>query len=223
MADRFDEELKRSLNVQASRVPTRGGLGGSAMLRARGIQRRRRVVGSAVAAGLVAIAIPIWLQVGDAASRGDGDPGPATPDVTETNVLTVTREDGSTFDLTGAQVECDWIRQGVLTVRSEGARLFDEGAPSFFIFDNVLRELSTPTTITLPPDRSSAARLFVVDAKTQNELVSTEEESSGSFVIERASCDPVPEIEVRIDATLASEFSDGETVKVQGTLSLRGG
>ncbi len=79
MADYFDEELERSLVVQASRVPSSHDLGRSAITRAHGIRRRRRVVAGALAAVVVAIAVPVGLQIGGAATRGSGEIPPATP------------------------------------------------------------------------------------------------------------------------------------------------
>jgi len=95
---------------------------------------------------------------------------------------------------------------------------------SFFTFEGILRDLSPGTTVTLPhdyqTDEPSGALLFVVDAETENEASSREEASSGSFVVEHASCAPVAELEVRIDATLGSEFSDLGPLQVKGTLAV---
>lgn len=78
MADHFDEDLKRSLTTQAARVPQTYDLSSSAITRARGIRRRRRVVGGVVAAAVVAVAIPVGLQVGDAVTRTERQLAPAT-------------------------------------------------------------------------------------------------------------------------------------------------
>jgi hypothetical protein len=237
MVDSFDEDLKQSLAAQASRVPGGRDLGRSAITRAHVIRRRRRVVGSAAAAALVAVAVPLGLQVGDAVSRSDGEIAPATPDPNGSDSLTFTREDGSTFVVGDAKVTCGGLAAALLgeesrssqgdpssiVVTSAGAKLFDKRAPSFFIFEGDVESLSPGTTITLPPrpTRGAGARLFAVDAERRNELTSSEEGSSGSIIVERASCDPVPEIEVRIDATLASELPGRPPVHVEGTLALR--
>jgi len=86
MADHFDEELKRSLTTQASRVPGAHDLGRTAITRARSIRRRRRVVGGVAAAALVAIAVPVGLQVGDAVTRTGRQIAPATGDTAPPSV-----------------------------------------------------------------------------------------------------------------------------------------
>ncbi len=48
-----------------------------------------------------------------------------------------------------------------------------------------------------------------------NEVSSAEEGAAGSVVVARASCDPVPVLELEVDATLGSEVA-------QGTLHLSG-
>ncbi|MBA2532709.1 MAG: hypothetical protein H0V23_11500, partial [Nocardioidaceae bacterium] len=60
----FDQDLKQSLATQASRVPQGSDLGRGAIVRGRGIRRRRRVVGGVAFAALVAIAVPVGLEVG---------------------------------------------------------------------------------------------------------------------------------------------------------------
>jgi len=74
----FDQDLKQSLTTQASRVPQSYELGRDAIVRARGIRRRRRVVGGVAFAAVLAIAVPVGLQVGDAVPRGDRQIAPAT-------------------------------------------------------------------------------------------------------------------------------------------------
>ncbi len=78
MPDHFDEDLKRSLATQASRVPGTHDLGRSAITQARSIRRRRQVVGAVAAAAMVAIAVPVGLQVGDAVTRTQRQLDPAT-------------------------------------------------------------------------------------------------------------------------------------------------
>lgn len=49
------------------------------------------------------------------------------------------------------------------------------------------------------------------------ETSTSQEESSGSLKVERASCDPVA-VELTVDATLASEYHDGVPVDVEGRI-----
>ncbi len=51
------------------------------------------------------------------------------------------------------------------------------------------------------------------------EVSTVQEESTGSLEVVRASCDPVA-LELTIDATLASEYSDGGSLDVRGHLDL---
>ena len=63
--------------------------------------------------------------------------------------------------------------------------------------------------------------LFALDPEVSpsearaNEVSSAEEGAAGSVVVARASCDPVPVLELEVDATLGSEVE-------QGTLHLSG-
>lgn len=56
-----------------------------------------------------------------------------------------------------------------------------------------------------------------VGAAPDVESSSTEEESSGTLEVLRASCDPL-EVELTVDGTLGSEYFDGEPVDVKGRL-----
>ena len=51
------------------------------------------------------------------------------------------------------------------------------------------------------------------------EASSAEEEARGRIVFERARCGPRLRVRVRVDATLGSEFSDGEPLVVSGTFA----
>jgi hypothetical protein len=75
----FDGELRRSLHTQADRIPQVPDLSRSAIRRAHGIRRRRRIASGVAAAALVAVALPIGLKVGDAVSRGQDPVEPPTP------------------------------------------------------------------------------------------------------------------------------------------------
>jgi hypothetical protein len=63
--------------------------------------------------------------------------------------------------------------------------------------------------------------LFAVD-RGENEVSSAEEEASGRIVFERAGCLPRPHVTFRVQATLGSEYFDGEPVRVRGRMTIRG-
>jgi len=88
----LDQDLKQSLATQASRVPQGSDLGRGAIVRGRGIRRRRRVVGGVAFAALVAIAVPVGLEVGDSVSRNDGQVAPATTGPTTPTEITGPRQ-----------------------------------------------------------------------------------------------------------------------------------
>ena len=70
MNDSFDNELRHSLTTHADRVPRVPDLGRSAIRRAHGIRRRRRIASGVAVAALVAIAVPLGLKIGDVVSQG---------------------------------------------------------------------------------------------------------------------------------------------------------
>ena len=139
--------------------------------------------------------------------------------------LTVTRDDGSTFNLEDLEVLC---RKGHSV--DGGRSLLVVGYPAghkgltFFMLEAVLADIADGATITLPPDDQPQRRfiLFVNDPSTDNELSSAQEESSGEVVVENASCDPEPTATIHVDATLGSEMSDLPTAHVSGTIALTG-
>lgn len=85
MTNDFDEELTVTLRERADAVPHRSDLAGPAIRQAHGIRRRRRIAGGVAAAALVAVGVPVGLQVGDALPRGGQPIPPATqgPDDSE--------------------------------------------------------------------------------------------------------------------------------------------
>ena len=88
----FDQDLKQSLATQAARVPQSSDLGRGAVVRGRSIRRRRRVVGGVAFAAVVAIAVPVGLEVGDSVSRNDGQVAPATTGPTTPTEITGPRQ-----------------------------------------------------------------------------------------------------------------------------------
>ena len=61
---------------------------------------------------------------------------------------------------------------------------------------------------------------FVLDHATDNEVNSDTEDSSGHITVKSAGCEPDPHLELTIDATLGSEYSNGEKLTVQGSINL---
>jgi hypothetical protein len=68
----------------------------------------------------------------------------------------------------------------------------------------------------LPEHLRSGAVLFAAAAR--NEASSSEEEATGSLVFDQISCARGPRLKLRINATLGSEFSDGELIRVTGSI-----
>ena len=189
--------------------------------------RRRRLVTVAAAAvvAVLAIAIPVALAGGD---RSVDEP----IERPESDALSFTRPDGSTFTIDGAQVRCPSPEQSdspsqaiVVLARGRSAH----GTPGYFTIQALVDEVAEGATVDLPtqaveregggPDYESV-HLFVYDAERDGELSSSQEEASGTIVFESLSCDPVPAIDVRINATLGSEVFEGDPVRVKGRITL---
>jgi hypothetical protein len=88
----------------------------------------------------------------------------------------------------------------------------------------VLDDVTRPTTVRLPnsftSSRPEGALLFAVD-RGENELSSDVEEARGKIVFERAGCRPKPYVTFSVDATLGSEFFDGDPLRAEGRLAVR--
>ena len=138
--------------------------------------------------------------------------------------LTFTRKDGSTFTLAAGTVSCDTDPRGHV-IRAGSAQPVGE-AKSAFIFEAVLDDVASGATFKLPfsyVDKDPRGfMLFAIDEKTSNELSSSEEEASGTIVVKSAACDPVPQIEVTVDAVLGPELHGLEEVAVKGSFALHG-
>jgi hypothetical protein len=137
--------------------------------------------------------------------------------------LTFTRPDGTrlAFD-DGIRIRCGPWEPGV-PVRSIHVTVGSRASGSFWFLSAVLADVRRPTVVRLPNsftfDEPEGALLFAVD-RGENELSSAEEEASGRIVFERAGCRPKPHVRLRVDATLGSEFSDGEPVRVRGRIAV---
>ena len=65
--------------------------------------------------------------------------------------------------------------------------------------------------------RANGIRLFVYDAKTQNEASDGAEASHGKVTLRRATCRLGHVVEIGLSGTIASEFSDGKSIRMSGT------
>ena len=79
-------------------------------------------------------------------------------------------------------------------------------------------EITIDNPYTLPTDQATLW-MFLNDPTSGNELSSTLEGSSGTITINSLDCGPPVTVTVMIDATIASEFFQGPSVKVLGTFS----
>ena len=91
----------------------------------------------------------------------------------------------------------------------------------------VRRDLVRGRAFTFPHsfvfDRPTQAELFIADRATENELSTEGEDSSGRVFFRRISCRPGRVVAFSIDATVDSEFGDGETMRVRGVFRGRVG
>lgn len=165
------------------------------------------------------------------------DLGSSTPEystvdsVPITNTLTVERGGGGggSFTASGSEVSCAGGRirigtQSIAPVRPD---------EPFFLLEAVVRDVSgegpegaAGATVELPTKYVAGprgARLFVYDAETGTDLLSTAPDTGGSITFESVSCDP-PSAEVVIDAQLtdSAPAAGGELSHVEGTLDVGG-
>jgi hypothetical protein len=183
--------------------------------------RRRRVVAVAAAAivALLAIAVPIGL-VG-----GDDSVDEPIQDPERSDSLTFTREDGTTFTIDGARVHCPPPKR--TETASQAILVVARGKAGYFVVEGLLAEVSDGATIRLPAtfekvfdgQRYRNSYFFAV-GDVSKEMASDIEGASGTLVFERASCEPRPAIDMRIDATLQNPTFEGQRVQVDGRVTL---
>jgi hypothetical protein len=80
------------------------------------------------------------------------------------------------------------------------------------------------TTVELPYDEvvgeeKTFISVFITEVGDEPEIASNTELSTGEIEVVRASCEPTPLLEVRIDGVMESELS-GNTVTVQGAVAV---
>ncbi|MFC7496835.1 MULTISPECIES: hypothetical protein [unclassified Nocardioides] len=201
------------------------------------VRRRRR---RAVVAGGAALGVA--LVGGIVASALSGDDGSdqtvaVDPPSGPLSTLVMTRPDGSTYAFPDVTVSCEppvgtegdtqgtdariWMTSPMpADVASDDAEL----ERPFVYFEGRLDKLTEDRTFRLPvwgPGDSSTYPLVLFmadpsDGERANEVASSAG-GSGTVRVLRASCDPVPVLELDVDATLDSEVEQ-ESLKVAGAL-----
>jgi hypothetical protein len=133
----------------------------------------------------------------------------------------VTREDGSSFEVSDLSVRCGPDDQfpGEVVLIVASPRSAAQGMQLVVVPSLVAAD----TEVTLPAYATeSGVSLFIYDRETGDEANSGAEDSSGSITIDTASCDPAPLIEMRFDAVLGSELFGLDPLDVLGEISLAG-
>ncbi|MFC5727287.1 MULTISPECIES: hypothetical protein [Nocardioides] len=167
-----------------------------------------------VARLLLAPSVLLLFGCGATSESPARDPAAQLPDG-----LVATESDGRRVTLEPIEAECvpseydPKVQIVRVTAVVDGSHLLIEIVPS---------DVEGGRTFELPIDAGDeesgpANALVFVGMMPDLEASSVEEESTGTLEVVRASCDPV-EVELTIDATLASEYSDGQGLKVEGRL-----
>ena len=138
--------------------------------------------------------------------------------------LTFTRPDGTRLAF-GEQIRI-WCGRWEpdVPVRAIHVLAGNQRRGRFWLLSAVLADVKQPATVQLPNSFTSTkpegALLFAVD-RGENELSSAVEEAHGTIVFKRAGCRPKPHVTFNVDATLGSEFFDGDPVRVEGRVAVR--
>jgi hypothetical protein len=142
--------------------------------------------------------------------------------------VVVTTAHGETFEFENFEVICPKDTEGewgqdadiVYAVAGLGSEPPSSRREPMLIL-TVGAEVADGTTLTLPYDElwgeaETFVSAFITRVGRATELSAGVEESSGHIEIASASCEPAPSIDVRIDGTLHSEYSDGGKATVVG-------
>jgi|GEM_PF-7030326 len=179
---------------------------------------------------VLALACAALAACGDEASEGD-DPG-ASEDVASKTGIVVTATDGEMLEFTDFAVTCepthedDGVRWTTAIRAISGAGggdpMTDRDVPAMWI--EVDAAVADGSVVTLPHhdkfgQKSTFVSVFVTHAGPATELSSAVEETAGEIEVVSAGCDPKPHLEVRIDATLHSEYIDGGTATAVGQVA----
>lgn len=140
--------------------------------------------------------------------------------VTVENRLVFTRPDGTEVAYPSrVRVWCGpWERD--VPVRAIHVQVGVRGKP-YWRMSAVVADVNRRRVVELPHslvfDQPTGALLFAVDGT--NELSSAEEEAAGRIVFRRARCGRRLSVRFRVTATLGSEYSDGQPLRVRGTFT----
>lgn len=140
--------------------------------------------------------------------------------ITVENRLTFTRPDGTEVAYPSrVRVWCGPWEPDV-PVRAIHVQVGVRGEP-YWRMSAVVADVNRERVVELPHsfvwDQPTGALLFAVDGT--NELSSAEEEAAGRIVFRRARCGRRLSVRFRVTATLGSEFSDGQPLRVRGTFT----
>lgn len=159
-----------------------------------------------------------------------GNPG-ASDDAPDGNGILVTTSGAKTLEFTDFVVSCEPTHEddGVrweTAVRAiagagDGDPMTDRDVPAIIIEADAA--VADGSTVALPHHNKGGQEhtfvsVFITHAGPATELSSAVEETAGEIEVVSAGCDPAPHLEVRMDATLHSEYLDGGTVTAVGTV-----
>lgn len=169
-----------------------------------------RIVRAAVTASVLLLA---------AGCRDDAEKGSPEDRSDEPTHVVVTKADGSevVFDDITAECATSEEQADAVVLRIQGT-----AGEMHIVGEIVPEDVEGGSDYTLPIDFGSQVEgvrnlYLFVGAAPNLETSTTEEESSGTLEVVRASCDPV-EVELTVDATLGSEYFDGEPIDIEGRL-----
>ena len=170
--------------------------------------------------GFGAVASLVLVIVSGCGDSG-GDEPPRSGGHSSRTSLVVTKPDGSTVQVVPSKVTCGpgEYEHGVQVVQ---VRAFTKAY--YFQVEVVPADVAGGKTLKLPinsGDGESGPKNALVFFSTDPgiEASTDEEEGTGNVRVDRASCDPVA-LDLTIDATLGSELSDVDGVKIKGHLAL---
>jgi hypothetical protein len=164
-----------------------------------------------------------------ACGNEDGRPEQNIQQSEASSGFTVTREDGSTFQLVTFEAVCPPFPEddpdagfvhGVASLAGTEIDLTGGKQPKGPLAMVAVRDgLADGTRLELPVveeygKEKTGVSFFIADGR--NEASSSQATAAGTIEIIHAACEPTPVIELRIDGTLGSEFGDGETLNVDG-------
>jgi hypothetical protein len=133
------------------------------------------------------------------------------------NELVFTRADGSQIAFGGSvAVTCEPASAALPPVlRVLGGQRTPNGRSPFWILEVALADLDHKHTFRFPRDDVAGYPIFfVLDARRQNELSSSDEEARGRLMFGEATC--VDGVKFRLEAHLGSEFFDQPGINVRG-------